>query len=153
MTERIDAATAEQLVARWWCTYDEGDFAGLAALLDEDAHFQCRTDTGTTSFEEFVRAEATGVEEIMRWQTEHRLDSPHPLRHHMTNFHLTSQDGDSAHFRHYLSANQVQDVMPSPVPGGVVDGALRLRQGELRIADLVVVLDTMDSVPLRERRA
>lgn len=152
VTEGIDDTTAAALMARWWCAYDEGEFDVLTELLDEEAHFKCRTDTGTTSFEDFVRAEADGRDEIMRWQTEHRLDSPFPLRHHATNFHVTGRDGELVRFRHYLSVTQVKDVMPTPVPGGVVVGALRRRDGTVRIADLVVVLDTMDSIPLREAR-
>ena len=152
VSQGIDDATAAAVVARWWCCYDEAEFDVLRELLDEDAHFQCRTDTGTTAFEEFVRADCTGRDEIMRWQTEHRLDSPYPLRHHATNLHVVARDGDLTRFRHYLAVTQVQGVMPTPVPGGVVLGALRERDGAVRIADLVVVLDTMDSVPLRELR-
>jgi hypothetical protein len=148
----IDPAAAEQLLCRWWSAYDEGSFEVLAQLLDDDAHFACRTDTGTTDFEEFVRADATGRDLIVRWQTQHRLDSPYPLRHHCTNFHLTDRSGDDHRFRHYLSVAAVKHLQPDFVPGGVVDGAVRLRDGRLRIADLVVTLDTMDSVPLRDLR-
>lgn len=149
----IDRSEAEQLMARWWCCYDEGLFHAMADLLDEKVHFQCRTDTGTTSFEEFVRAEAAGRDEVMQWQTEHRLDSPFPLRHHMSNFHLTDGDGDEYRFRQYLSVTQVKDMSPTPVPGGVVEGAIRRQDdGSLRISDMVVILDTMDSVTLRDLR-
>lgn len=153
MSETVDRAAAEQTLARWWFAYDEGRFEELAALLEDDAHFQCRTDTGTTTFEEFVRAEATGRDEVMRWQTEHRLDSPYPLRHTSSNFHVTDSEGDRVRFRHYLSVTEVKDVYPAFVPGGVVEGALRRRpDGSYGLLDLVVVLDTMDSVPLRQLR-
>lgn len=150
MSDTVDSAQAAQVLNRWWCAYDEGRFDELGDLLDDEAHFQCRTDTGTTSFEEFVRAEAQGKDNVLRWQTQHRLDSPFPLRHHCTNFHLTGVDGDAHRFRHYLAVTQVKDVFPVAVPGGVVDGAVRMRDGRLKIVDLVVVLDTMDSIPLRE---
>ena len=151
MTGPIDPVAAQQLVAHWWSAYDEAEFDVLADLLDDDATFRCRTDTGTTDFEDFVRAEAHGRDQIMKWQTQHRIDSPYPLRHHATNFHLTGADADEAGFRHYLAVTQVQDVFPTPVPGGVVNGAIRRQDdGTLRIADLEVVLDTMTSVPLRE---
>jgi hypothetical protein len=150
----VHPAEAEQVLARWWCAYDEGRFDDLAELLEDDVHFQCRTDTGTTSFEDFVRAEATGRDTVMSWQTQHRLDSPYPLRHHATNFHLTGSEGDRHRFRHYLAVTSVKDAYPAPVPGGVVEGALRQRDdGSLGIVDLIVVLDTMDSVPLRDLRA
>ena len=147
----VDPVEAQQLLARWWCAYDEGEFDVLDGLLDDDVTFRCRTDTGTTSFEEFVRAEASGREKVLRWQTEHRLDSPYPLRHAMANFHLTGGDATEAGFRHYLTVTQVKDVFPTPVPGGLVNGAVRRgADGVLRIADFEIVLDTMDSVPLRE---
>ena len=150
----IDVTAAEKLLARWWCAYDAGEFEEMPTLLDEDVHFQCRTDTGTTSFEEFVRAEGRGRDKVMRWQTQHRLDSPYPLRHNITNFHLVGDDGDGPRFRHYLSVSQVKDVFPTPVPGGVVEGAVRRQSdGALVISDLVVVLDTMDSVTLRDLRS
>jgi hypothetical protein len=153
MDGSIDVAAAGQVLARWWCAYDAGRFEELGELLDEDVTFRCRTDTGTTDFEEFVRAEGTGRDKVLRWQIAHRLDSPYPLRHHATNFHVTEMAEDRLRFCHYLAVTQVKDVFPTPVPGGVVEGALR-RQGDgtWRIAELVVVLDTMDSVPLRELR-
>ena len=146
----IDPTAAQQLLARWWFAYDAGRFDELRTLLTDDVHFACRTDTGTTSFEEFVRADSRGRDEVMHWQTEHRLDSPYPLRHHVTNFHLTDGDGEHHRFRHYLVVTQVKDVFPAFVPGGVVEGVVRAEGDGLRIAEVVVILDTMDSVPLRE---
>jgi hypothetical protein len=146
----VDPTAAQHLLAQWWFAYDAGRFDELRTLLTDDVHFACRTDTGTTSFEEFVRADSRGRDEVMRWQTEHRLDSPYPLRHHATNFHLTDGDGNDRGFRHYLSVTQVQSLSPVFVPGGVVEGAVRSVGEELRIAELVVILDTMDSVPFRQ---
>jgi hypothetical protein len=142
----------EQVLARWWCAYDAGRFDELEELLDQEVRFECRTDTGTTDFEDFVRAEGSGRERVLRWQIAHRLDSPYPLRHHATNFHLTTSEDDLVRFRHYLSVTQVQGLVPTPVPGGVVEGALRRRDGGWTIAELIVVLDTMESRPLREAR-
>lgn len=153
MSASISRSEAEQVLARWWCAYDEGEFEVLDQLLEDDVHFRCRTDTGTTSFEDFVRADMTGRDKVMWWQSQHRLDSPYPLRHHLTNFHLTGGRDDLWTFRHYLSVSSVKDLSPSPVPGGVVEGSLRRRaDGTPGIAELVVVLDTMDSVPFREAR-
>jgi hypothetical protein len=150
----VDPTAARQLLARWWCAYDAGRFDELRTLLTDDVHFACRTDTGTTSFEEFVRADSRGRDEVMHWQTEHRLDSPYPLRHHATNFYLTDTNtdpgGGDQGFRHYLVVTQVQAVSPVFVPGGVVEGAVRAEGDGLRIAELIVILDTMDSVPLRQ---
>ena len=153
MTAGIDPIAAQQLVSRWWCAYDEGEFTVLDELLHDDATFRCRTDTGTTSFEDFVRADVRGREEVLHWQTQHRLDSPYPLRHHATNFHLTGSDGDRARFRHYLAVTQVKDLFPVAVPAGVVTGEVRkLGDGSMLLTELEVVLDTMDSVALRELR-
>ena len=61
----IDGAAVHELLGRWWFNYDEGNFDVLAELLTEDAHFTCRTDTGTTDYEEFVRSDLRGRAEVM----------------------------------------------------------------------------------------
>ena len=87
----IEPAQMQDLVARWWWNYDEGNFDVLASLLTEDAHFSCRTDSGTTDYEEFVRADVTGRDAVMAWQTDHRLNSPYPLRHNGSNVHVVAE--------------------------------------------------------------
>ena len=91
-------STMQDLVARWWLNYDEGNFDVLAELLTEDAHFTCRTDTGTTDYEEFVRSDLPGRAEVMAWQTDHRINSPYPLRHNAANVHVVEDRGDEATF-------------------------------------------------------
>src|SRR5829696_4728724 len=59
-TNMIEPAAIQDLVSRWWFNYDEGNFKVLGELLTEDAHFSCRTDTGATDYEEFVRADYKG---------------------------------------------------------------------------------------------
>ena len=81
----VDTAAVHELLGRWWFNYDEGNFDVLAQLLTDDAHFTCRTDTGTTDYEEFVRCDLRGRDEVMAWQTDHRSNSPYPLRHNCTN--------------------------------------------------------------------
>jgi hypothetical protein len=149
----IAPADLQDLMARWWFNYDEGNFAVLASLLTEDAHFSCRTDTGTTDFEEFVRADVRGRDEVLRWQEPHRLDSPYPLRHHGTNVHIVEQRGDEATFSSYINVTQVVDLQVVPIPGGIVNGAVRSVDGTLRICDLEVVLDTMTSQAFRDVRS
>ena len=147
----VDATAAQQLLARWWCAYDAGRFDELRTLLTDDVHFACRTDTGTTSFEEFVRADSRGHDEVMRWQTEHRLDSPYPLRHHATNFHLTDADGRATRASATTSRSpRCRTSRRCSCPAGSSKGTVRAEGGGLRIAELVVILDTMDSVPLRQ---
>ena len=82
------------------------------SLLTDDVHFSCRTDTGTTDYEEFVRADYTGRDAVMAWQTDHRLHSPYPLRHNGTNVHIVSRDGDEAAFSSY--------ILVTAIVGGVV---------------------------------
>lgn len=79
------AAEIEDLLARWWYRYDEGRTDELVDFLTEDATFRVRTDTGTTAYEQFVRADFRGAEEICFWQGKHRASSPYPLRHMVTN--------------------------------------------------------------------
>ena len=76
-------------------------------MWSADAHFSCRTDTGTTAFEEFVNADAQGRDAVLAWQTDHRLHSPHPLRHNGENVHLTRADDTSADFRSYIWVTQI----------------------------------------------
>jgi hypothetical protein len=148
----IEPAALSDLLGRWWFNYDEGDFSVLSSLLTDDIHFTCRTDTGTTDFEEFVRADLRGRGEVMKWQSQHRLDSPYPLRHHGTNIHIVEQRGDEATFASYINVTQVVDMQVVSVPAGIVRGAVRHGADGLRICALEVVLDTMTSVPFREVR-
>ena len=78
----IDSAALANLLGTWWFNYDEGNFDVLSGLLTEDVRFTCRTDTDTVSWAEFARADMSGRETVMVWQTAHRRDSPYPLRHH-----------------------------------------------------------------------
>jgi hypothetical protein len=147
----IEPAHAQDLISRWWFAYDQADFEQLSELLTSDIRFVCRTDTGQTDWEEFVRADVSGRETVMAWQTTHRMGSPSPLRHNSSNIHLTRQDSDEADFASYILVTHNVGGFPSPLPSGVVTGTLRSEGGTLRIAQLTVVLDTQDSVPLSER--
>src|SRR5438874_1543777 len=113
-------------MAGWWFSYDEGHFDFLAAHLTDDAHFMCRTDTGMTDWEDFVRADVRGRDTFIEWQSQHRLDSPYPLRHHGTNVHVVEQRGDEATFASYIHVTQIVDGQVSPIPGGIVNGTVRL---------------------------
>jgi hypothetical protein len=149
----IDPAAVQQLMAQWWCSYDEGRFDFLAAHLTDDAHFVCRTDTGATDWEELVRADVRGRGAFLEWQAQHRLDSPYPLRHNGTNVHITAQRPDgAATFSSYIAVTQIVNGSPSPIPGGIVNGTVRTVDGELCVSELEVVLDTMESVAFRDVR-
>ena len=146
----IEPAQVQDLVARWWWNYDEGKFDVLTGLLTEDVHFSCRTDTGTTDYEEFVRADLHGRDAVMAWQTDHRVNSPYPLRHNGTNVHITEQRGDEASFASYIFVSQIVGGV-SPLSSAIVHGRVRRDGDALRLAELEVVLDTMESKPFSER--
>jgi hypothetical protein len=146
----IEAAAVQDLVARWWWNYDEGNFDVLASLLTEDAHFSCRTDSGTTDYEEFVRVDVTGRDAVMAWQTDHRLNSPYPLRHNGTNVHIVEQRDDEATFSSYIFVSQIAGGV-SPLSTAIVNGRVRRQGDALRLAKLEVVLDTRESVLFRDR--
>lgn len=147
----IDPGTIQDLVSRWWWNYDQGNFDVLAGLLTSDMHFSCRTDSGTTDFEEFVRVDATGREAVMAWQTDHRINSPYPLRHNGTNIHVVEQGDDGTTFASYIFVTQIVDGAVANLSSAIVNGAVRMEEGVLRIAQLEVVLDTTNSVPFRDR--
>jgi hypothetical protein len=146
----IDIAAVQELVGRWWWNYDQGNFDVLASLLTDDMHFTCRTDTGSTDYEEFVRANLRGRDEVMAWQREHRLDSPYPLRHNGTNVHITARRADEADFSSYIYVTQIVEGVAN-LSTAIVTGSVRLGSGGLELAALHVVLDTMPSTPLRDQ--
>ena len=148
-TSMFDAGSVQDLIARWWFNYDEGNFDDLTSLLAEDVHFACRTDTGATEYEEFVRADIRGRHTVMEWQRQHRLDSPYPLRHNGTNVHVVDRRDTEATFASYIFVTQIENGV-SNVSTGIVRGAVRDEDGTLQISDLDVTLDTMASKPLRE---
>jgi hypothetical protein len=146
----IQPADVQDLMGRWWWNYDEGQFDVLTSLLTDDAHFTCRTDSGTTDYEEFVRADYSGRDEVMAWQTDHRLNSPYPLRHNGTNVHIVEQRDDEATFASYIFVSQIVGGV-APLSTAIVTGRVKREDDALRIAELHVVLDTMESVAFNER--
>lgn len=148
----ITAADVQELLARWWFNYDTGAMDALPELLTADTALRVRTDSGTTDYEEFVRADIDGRDAVMAWQTQHRMDSPYPLRHNGTNFHLTGRDGDDALFASYIYVTQVEGVLPVGVSSAVVTGAVRIEDETLRISRMEVVLDMTPSVTYRDVR-
>jgi hypothetical protein len=147
----MTTADVSELLGRWWFNYDEGQFDVLESLLTEDAHFTCRTDTGKTDYEDFVRADFRGRQAIMAWQTRHRLDSPYPLRHMGINVHVTGRRGDEATFSSYLFVTHIVAGRVTNLSTAIVTGAARLEAGRARLSVLHVVLDTQTSVVFRAR--
>jgi hypothetical protein len=141
----IDSAAVVDLLGKWWFNYDEGNFDTLTALLTDDVHFTCRTDTDEVAWAEFARADYSGRDAVMAWQTEHRKASPFPLRHHGTNIHIVDRRENEATFASYIHVTQIVNESPAAVPGGVVTGSVRQEAGALHISAMHVVLDTRTS--------
>jgi hypothetical protein len=141
---------AQELVGRWWFAYDQGLFDEWSSLVTEDVHFTVRTDTGKTAYEAFVNADVHGRSDVIAWQTQHRLDSPAPLRHNGANLHLTGTIGEDALFRSYIFVTQIVEGTICNLSTAVVTGSVRRSHGNLRISSLHVVLDTAHSRALRD---
>ncbi len=67
------------------------------------------------------------------------------------NVAVDSRDGDSSDFTSYLFVTHVVDGRPAPLPGGVVRGTVRRTDDGLKLSAFELILDTQDSVPLKER--
>lgn len=149
----IQPADVQQLLNHWWFAYDNALFDEWPAMWTADAHFSCRSDTGRTAFEEFVTADAQGHDAVLAWQTDHRMHSPHPLRHGGENIHVVDQGDDRATFRSYIRVSQIVGGQVANLSTGIVHGSVAVEDGVLRIADLNVVLDTEDSSVLVTKEA
>ncbi len=141
----MDRGELHDLIGCWWWNYDEGNFDVLASLLSDDVHFTCRTDTGETEWEEFVRADVRGREPVMAWQVDHRINSPYPLRHNGTNVHVVDRAGERTAFSSYISVTHMVRGAPAPLSSGIVHGAVIDEGSALRISEMHVILDTADS--------
>jgi len=146
----IDSASLHELIGRWWWTYDQGLFEEFSEFFTADAHFACRTDTGTTDYEDFVRADVRGRDAVVAWQIQHRSNSPYPLRHNGTNMHIVDERDDEADFASYIFVTQIAGGV-SPLSTAIVTGTVRVADDVLRIAALHVVLDTAESVVFNDR--
>jgi 3-phenylpropionate/cinnamic acid dioxygenase small subunit len=141
----IDVNAAHSALARWWMNYDAGNFGLWPELLTEDVVFTCRSDSGEVEYEEFIRADLRGRESVLEWQTDHRRNSPYPLRHNATNVHILEVRGDEADFESYLFVTQILAGQVHSLSTAVVDGTVRMDNGIPRLAALHVVLDTRNS--------
>ena len=151
MTGVVDLATVQGLLSGWWFDYDQGTFDTWPAYFTADARFTCRSDSGTTDFEEFIRADVQGGDKVVAWQMQHRRDSPYPLRHFAGNVHLVGTRPQEADFRSYLFCTQIVDMAVSNLASGIVHGTVRAGDdGRARFAALRVRLDFTNSVPFAD---
>ena len=150
MSSDIALSELQELVAGFWYHYDAAHYDELAARYAEDVHYLTRSDTGASPFEELMSPELHGRQAVMDWLSEHRRQSPYPLRHHATNVHRTGVDGDVTYARFYIFVNQIANFVPFAVSSGVVDVGVRREASGLKFTKINVVLDTQNSVPLCE---
>ncbi|MBA4024048.1 MAG: hypothetical protein C0482_16940 [Gordonia sp.] len=132
----------------WWFNYDQWNPEALRALLADDVSFSCSSDSGTTDYEDFIRADLHGLEEVMAWQSDHRTNSPYPLRHNGSCLHITGGDDEVVEFSSYIFVTKIVDGRPLSLSSGTANGAARITDAGMRLTRLGIVLDTSDSVPL-----
>lgn len=136
-----------QVVAKWWFHYDEWDPEVLRSVVTDDFRFVCRSDTGATDYEDFIRADLRGVDAVMAWQEDHRENSPYPLRHNGTNVFVTGFDGTETSFSSYIFVTKIVDGKPFNSSSALVRGGVQATaDGAPALSRLEVILDTRDSV-------
>jgi SnoaL-like domain len=153
MTTDISLPELQEFIARFWYDYDEAHYDELAASYAEDVHYLTRSDSGASPFEELMSPELHGRDAVMEWMSEHRKQSPYPLRHHATNLHRTGVDGGVTRALFYIFVNQIANFVPFAVSSGVVDVGVRRGANGLEFTEMNVILDTTNSVLLSERTA
>lgn len=145
MGNEISLGELQEFIAAFWHHYDEWNAGEIASRFADDIHYTTRSDTGASPFEDMLRADLQGRDETMAWLTEHRNQSPYPLRHNSTNIFRTGRDGDVTTGRCYLFVTMVANLVPVPASSGVVDFAVTRGPAGLQFTSLDVVLDTQDS--------
>jgi hypothetical protein len=141
----VDPGAVQNLLTGWWFEYDQGNFDAWPDYFTSDAHFTCQSDTGKTDYEEFIRADLRGRDAVLAWQVEHRKNSPYPLRHNGTNIHVARIGPNDAEFRSYIFVTQIVEGAVTNLSTGLCLGKVREEDGKLRLAEMRVILDTMDS--------
>jgi hypothetical protein len=144
----LRTAAMADLIGAWWFNYDEWNPEVLRTLLADDIAFSTRSDSGATDYEDFIRADLRGIEEVLAWHSDHRASSPYPLRHNGSCLHITGGDDEGVEFSSYIFVTKIVDGRPLSLSSGTANGAARITDAGMRLTRLGVVLDTSDSVPL-----
>ncbi|OMC56404.1 polyketide cyclase [Mycobacterium sp. IS-836] len=153
MSKDVTLPELQEFIGSFWYHYDEAHYDELAASYAEDVHYLTRSDSGASPFEDLMSPELHGRDAVMEWLSEHRKQSPYPLRHHATNVHRTGTDGDVTRARFYILVNQIANFVPFTVSSGVVNVGVRREETGLVFTEMDVVLDATDSVLLSELAA
>lgn len=150
MSNDITLAELQEFIAEFWYHYDAAHYDELTARFAQGVHYLTRSDSGSSPFEELMSPELHGRDAVMAWLSDHRRQSPYPLRHHATNVHRTGTDGEVTRARFYIFVNQIANFVPFAVSSGVASVAVRRGTKGLEFTELDIVLDTTDSVSLSE---
>ena len=153
MSNDITLPELQEFVARFWYHYDEAHYDELAQHYAEEVRYVTRSDSGASPFEELMSPELRGRAAVMEWLSEHRRQSPYPLRHHATNVHRTGTDGEVTRARFYIFVNQIANFVPFAVSSGIANVAVRRGGNGLEFTEMEVILDTTNSVLLSELTA
>ncbi len=153
MANDITLPELQEFIAGFWYHYDEAHYDEMAASYADNVHYLTRSDSSAGPFEELMSPELNSRDEVMEWLSEHRKQSPYPLRHHATNVHRTGTDGDVTRARFYIFVNQIANFVPFAVSSGVVNVGVRRVADGLQFTEMDVVLDATNSVPLSELAA
>ncbi|ORA15478.1 nuclear transport factor 2 family protein [Mycobacterium arosiense] len=153
MSNDVTLPELQEFIASFWYHYDEARYDELAASYAEDVHDLTRSDSGASPFEELMSPKLNGRDAVIEWLSEHREQSPYPLRHHATNVHRTGIDGDITHARFYIFVNQIANFVPFAVSSGVVNVGVRRGANGLQFTDMEVILDATNSVLLTDLTA
>ncbi|MGE2713120.1 nuclear transport factor 2 family protein [Mycolicibacterium litorale] len=153
MSNEIALSELQEFIAGFWYHYDEAHYDEMAAAYADDIRYVSRSESGASPFEELMSPELRGRDTVMEWLSDHRKQSPYPLRHHATNLHRTGTDGDVTRARFYIFVNQIANYVPFAVSSGVANVAVRRGADGLEFTEMEVVLDTTNSVLLSELSA
>lgn len=156
MSDDITLPELQEFIASFWYHYDEAHYGELAASYAEDVRYLTRSDSGASPFEELMSPELQGRDAVMEWLSEHREQSPYPLRHHATNVHRTGSDGSddgATRARFYIFVNQIANFVPFAVSSGTVNVGVKRGANGLEFTEMDVVLDATNSVLLSQLHA
>jgi hypothetical protein len=150
MSKDITLSELQEFIAGFWYHYDEAHYDELAARCAQDVRYVTRSDSGASPFEELMSPELRHRDAVTKWLSDHRKQSPYPLRHHATNVHRIGTNGEVTRARFYIFVNQIANFVPFAVSSGVANVGVRRGANGLEFTDMDIVLDTTNSVLLSE---
>lgn len=153
MSNDVTPSELQEFIAGFWYHYDEAHYDELGTRYADNVRYVTRSDSGASPFEELMSPQLHGRDAVTQWLSDHREQSPYPLRHHATNVHRTGTDGEVTRARFYIFVNQIANFVPFAVSSGVANVGVRRGAHGLEFTEMDVVLDTTNSVPLSELRA